>query len=168
MGINTGRRHCRCRGVNAVDVEKQFIPDVRKHFKRGCYGAASVSSQSLLPLLANMPPRTLIERGADGSPMAGLRGVLERRLAGWSFLSSSAVRANEAREMVPALCEGVLYSVLKLAPLTDHAEECATRVCVDDVVGVWMREFLVARRARSTSCATPSTSWRRNRTRKPP
>ena len=134
---------------NAVDVEKQFIPDVRKHFKRGCYGAASVSSQSLLPLLANMPPRTLIERGADGSPMAGLRGVLDAVFAGWSFLSSSAVRANEAREMVPALCEGVLYSVLKLAPLTDHAEECATRVCVDDVVGVWMREFLVRGDARA-------------------
>ena len=127
---------------NAVDVEKQFIPGVRKHFKRGCYGAASVSSPSLLPLLAHMPPRTLIERGADGAPMAGLRGVLDAVFAGWSFLSASAVRANEAREILPALREGVLYGVLKLAPLTDHAEECATRVCVDDVADRWMRAFL--------------------------
>ena len=82
--------------------------------------------------------RTRCGRLADG----GFTRCPRRRLRrGWSFLSSSAVRANEAREMVPALCEGVLYSVLKLAPLTDHAEECATRVCVDDVVGVWMREF---------------------------
>jgi len=127
---------------NAVDVEKQFIPGVRKHFKRGCYGAASVSSPSLLPLLAHMPPRTLIERGADGAPMAGLRGVLDAVFAGWSFLSASAVRANEAREILPALREGVLYGVLKLAPLTDHAEECATRVCVDDIADRWMRAFL--------------------------
>jgi hypothetical protein len=126
----------------AIDVEKTFMSGLRKHFKRGSYGAASVSSPSLLPLLAHLPPKALIERDADGRAMSGLVRVMDAVFAGWCFLSSSAVRSNEARDTLPAMREGVLYGVLKLAPLTDHAEECATHVLVDHVVDVWMREFL--------------------------
>ena len=126
----------------AIDIEKTFMSGLRKHFKRGSYGAASVSSPSLLPLLAHLPPKALIERDADGRAMSGLVRVMDAVFAGWCFLSSSAVRSNEARDTLPAMREGVLYGVLKLAPLTDHAEECATHVLVDHVVNVWMREFL--------------------------
>ena len=127
---------------DAVDVEKDFLSGLRKHFKRGSYGAAGVSAPSLLPLLAHMPSKSLIARGADGTPMSGLIGILDAVFSGWSVLSSSAVRSNEARDTLPAMREGVLYGVLKLAPLTDHAEECAMRILVDRVVDVWMREFL--------------------------
>ena len=127
---------------DAIDIEKDFMHALRKHFKRGSYGAAGVSAPSLLPLLAHMPPKSLSSRDAEGAAMGGLVGILDAVFTGWSLLSASAVRSNEARETLPAMREGVLYGVLKLAPTTDHAEECATRVLVDRVVGIWMREFL--------------------------
>lgn len=127
---------------DAIDVEKSFMPGVRKHFKHGCFGGAATSALSLLPLLAHMPPKVLIGRGSDGTPMAGLLGILDAVFTGWVFLSSSAVRANEARAILPAMREGVLYGLLKLAPQTDHPGECASHVLMTRVADVWMREFL--------------------------
>ena len=127
---------------DAIDVEKSFMPGVRKHFKHGCFGGAATSALSLLPLLAHMPPKVLIGRGSDGNPMVGLLGILDAVFTGWIFLSSSAVRANEARAILPAMREGVLYGILKLAPQTDHPGECASHVLMTRVADVWMREFL--------------------------
>lgn len=128
---------------DAIDVDKSFIPGLMKHFKRGSYGAASISALSLLPLLAYMPTGSLITRAEDGTPMGGLLAILDSVFVGWCALRDSAVRANEARATLPALREGVLYGILKLAPLTDHAEECASTVLLTRVVDRWMREFLV-------------------------
>jgi len=129
---------------DAIDVEKSFMPGVRSHFERSCHGAASTSAPSLLPLIAHMPAQSLIARSDDesGTPMSGLVGILDAVFTGWTASSSSAVRANEAKATLPALREGVLYGILKLAPMTDHAEECAQFILHTRVVDRWMREFL--------------------------